>query len=53
MTVLAVNVMENYNNKNYESKVIEIEYEPERTLLKEIRDKIGAPMSGITFDQYR
>lgn len=52
MTVLAVNVMGNYNNKNYESKVIEIEYEPKRTLLKEIRDKIGAPMSGITFNQY-
>lgn len=50
--IMATDVIEEFVNKDYNPLIIEMEYHPEITILKEIRDKIGAPISGITFKKY-
>ena len=52
LKVIATDVVEQCVNKDYEPLIIEMEYNEDTDSLGKIRDKIGAAISGISFEQY-
>lgn len=50
--IIAIDEVEQCVNEDYKPLEVEMEYQKDTSTLKEIREKVGAPIDGITFQKY-